>query len=318
AWAARAARTAGAFGAFWDPAAGAYSDTVTDRTTHPQDGNSFAVLARIPQTSQAVSALAYLNNHNQRDYGNTISDSASWDDPAWGSQSAERVYPFMSYYELLARFETGLDDSAFYLIRREWGYMLRVGPGTMWETIGPFGGRPTDRIPSFDAGWSSGAAPALTEYVLGIRPTSPGFATFTVTPHPGDLLWAKGSVSTPHGELRVRWELVDGAPRVTVEAPAGETWENAPGLTPKAAGVRVELGHGYSYLHPASAASRVSCSAARPHGTRIVLTAARWRLAVCFSGKRLAREALHGRFGGVVGYLCVGDRRRVGSLAQCR
>ena len=32
-----------------------------------------------------------------------------------------RVYPFISYFEVIARFETGLDSSALALIRREWG-----------------------------------------------------------------------------------------------------------------------------------------------------------------------------------------------------
>ena len=58
-----------------------------------------------------------------------------------GATSADlRVYPFISYYELVARYQSGLDDSAITLIRREWGYMLANGPRTtMWETIGPDG-----------------------------------------------------------------------------------------------------------------------------------------------------------------------------------
>jgi hypothetical protein len=126
----------------------------------------------------------------------------------------------MGYFELLARFETGLDVSALNLIRREWGYMLANGPRTtMWESIGPFGGPPPGG--SWDHGWSSGAAPALTSFVLGVQPVSPGFGTFTVRPHVGDLLWAKGSVRTPHGPIRVAWRLVGGKPLITVNAPAG-------------------------------------------------------------------------------------------------
>ena len=61
-----------------------------------------------------------------------------------GATNADlRVYPFISYYELLARYQIGLDDSAITLIRREWGYMLANGPrSTMWETIGPVRQRP--------------------------------------------------------------------------------------------------------------------------------------------------------------------------------
>jgi hypothetical protein len=134
----------------------------------------------------------------------------------------------MTYFELQARFATDDDARAFDLVRREWGYMLASGPGTMWETIGPYGGRPTDRTPSYDAGWSSGAAPALTQYVLGVEPTSPGFRTFTVSPHLGDLRFASGDVPTPHGPISVRWEQTDGDLLLYVVAPPGTTWQNPP------------------------------------------------------------------------------------------
>jgi hypothetical protein len=101
--------------------------------------------------------------------------------------------------------------------------MLENGPkSTMWETIGPYGGGPTGG--SWDHGWSSGAAPALTNYVLGVRPTSPGFATFVVTPHTEGLQWAEGDVPTPHGSIHVSWRVVDGRTLVRVRAPHGTTW----------------------------------------------------------------------------------------------
>jgi hypothetical protein len=227
-WSARANALAAASHVFWDPAAGAFADTTVDRTTHPQDGNSFAVLAGIGAPAERVAALAYLWVHNVRSYGNTISDSQTWDDPAWGYQASERVYPFMSYFELLARFKSGDAANAVNLIRREWGYMLANGPGTMWETIGPFGGKPTDQQPSFDAGWSAGAAAALTGYVLGVKPTSPGFATFTVFPHNVDLSYITGDVPTPHGTIHVDWRSTPRGPSLKVRAPPGTRWTNVP------------------------------------------------------------------------------------------
>ena len=92
----------------------------------------------------------------------------------------------------------------------------------MWENISAKTGKPTDIRPSLDHGWSSGAAPALTTQVLGVKPVAPGFAKFTVTPHPGDLEWAKGDIPTPHGTIHVSWQLVAGKPVVTVVAPRGD------------------------------------------------------------------------------------------------
>ncbi len=228
AWRTRAHAVAVAFGsAFWDSRAGAFADTTTDFATHPQDGNAFAVLAGIATAPRSASALGYLWAHDNRSYGNTIVDDQAWDNPTWGIQANQRVYPFMSYFEVCARFEAGGDAEALDLIRREWGYMLDQGPGTMWETIGPAGGPPTGDKPSFDAGWSSGAAAALTRYVLGVVPTSPGFATFTVAPHLGDLEYAEGDVPTPHGPIHVAWKDTGGGLELGVSAPPGTRWERA-------------------------------------------------------------------------------------------
>ena len=125
---ARAGRIAAALGTFWDPSVGAYSDSTLDPHTHPQDGNVYAALAGVDRT-RAWSALDYQQAHSWRNYGSTMADTDSWDDPdAFGAQSSERAYPFIGYAELQARFELGLDDSALELIRLEWGYKLKPAP----------------------------------------------------------------------------------------------------------------------------------------------------------------------------------------------
>jgi alpha-L-rhamnosidase-like protein len=211
---------------FWDPAVGAFKDTPDAPVVHPQDGNAFAVLSGVASSERGKQALDYLAHANSRSYGNTIADTNLWaDDKLWGSLATERVYPFMSYFEVLARFKTGLDNSALDLIRREWGYMLHVGPGTTWETIGPYGSGPVNH--SWAHGWSSGAAPALTEYVLGVRPTSPGFRTFVVDPKAGSVIWAAGSVPTPRGPIRVSWKrMFFNRYAISVQAPAGERYQS--------------------------------------------------------------------------------------------
>ena len=229
-WLARRRPIARAFTrVFWDAKAGAFVDTTADRATHPEDAQAFAILAGLATPAQATAALAYLGVHEWRGYGQTVTDTGSWDGPAVGTDVKDRVYPFITYFEVLARYAAGQPEIALQLIRREWGYMAKNGPatnrGTTWETIGPYGGGPVNVRQSWDAGWSSGAAPALTNYVLGILPTSPGFATFTVTPRQGDLAWARGSVVTPHGLLTVSWQRTDlGGIRLHVTAPPGTRW----------------------------------------------------------------------------------------------
>ena len=220
-WSARIGPVAAAFGrAFWDPVAGAYEDTPGGPIVHPQDGNVFAVLAGLTTLARARTVLAYLAGHSWQPYGSTIADNDTWHGYPWGDKANLRVYPFIGYFELVARYQSGLDSSAVALIRREWGYMVKNGPrSTMWETIGPGGGPPVDQTPSFDHGWSSGAAPALTSYALGVMPAAPGFASYVAQPHPADLEWARGVVPTPHGPIRFSWAYGPGALSATVVAP---------------------------------------------------------------------------------------------------
>jgi len=219
-WRARIGPIAAAFGpAFWDPTVGAYRDSTSGPVVHPQDGNVFAVLAGLATLARARTALNYLAGHDWQPYGATIADNDTWHGYPWGDQASLRVYPFIGYYELVARYRSGLDSSAVALIRREWGYMVENGPrSTMWETIGAGGAPPTDQQPSFDHGWSSGAAPALTSYALGVTPASPGFGSYVAQPHPADLRWARGVVPTPHGPITFRWAYTRGAIEATVVA----------------------------------------------------------------------------------------------------
>jgi len=71
------------------------------------------------------------------------------------------------------------------------------------------------------AGWGDEAHPdtalagVFTDYILGVRPTSPGYATYVVDPIPvPGLTWAKGRVPTPRGFIEVSWTLVDGKPKI--------------------------------------------------------------------------------------------------------
>jgi hypothetical protein len=228
AWRARASALTTPFSTlFWDAHSGAFTDTPGDMTIHPLDGNVFAVLAGVGTAQQQQSTLGYIARTMATKDGDVITGSSdSLEADTWGSYGTTAIYPFIGYYELLADYAAGADAYALGLIRREWGFMLQNGPGRMWEAIDLRIEEGLGPDPSLDHGWSSGAATVLTGYVLGVQPTSPGFATFTVTPHPGDLQFARGTVPTPHGPLTVSLQLVGGTPVVSVVAPMGTVWSN--------------------------------------------------------------------------------------------
>jgi len=54
--------------------------------------------------------------------------------------------------------------------------------------------------------WTAYPGYLLQKYVLGIQPTSGGFATFDVRPETGGLAFAEGAVPTVKGTITTRWE----------------------------------------------------------------------------------------------------------------
>lgn len=217
-WSDRARTVAEAVNAhLWDDTAGAYLDSSTGAVRHAQDGNAIAITAGVADTRRAASALAHLDATTKLRYGNAFMDN----DTLFGGAS-QRVYAFTSYPELVARFETGLADSAIDQIKRTYGWMESHDPGTtQWEGVGPNGSLYEQGFTSMAHGWSTGVLPALTHQLLGAKPTSPGYATWEVRPHPGSVGWAQGQLPTPQGPLGVEWENDGTTFTLTVRVPRG-------------------------------------------------------------------------------------------------
>jgi hypothetical protein len=222
-WSARSKSVAAAINTYnFDSSVGAFFDGTCGSTycaTHAQDGNSLSILSGAANTTRAKSALAYLSKANARPYGN-----AFYDNDALSGGFSQRVYAFISYFEIEARFQSGLADSALEEIRRLYGWMESNDPGiTMWEGIGDNGQPYEGGFTSMAHGWSTGVVPALTNYILGVKPQGPGFSTFSVKPIPGDVQWAKGMVPTPRGPIRLSWDSnqASGLFFLSVSSPAG-------------------------------------------------------------------------------------------------
>jgi alpha-L-rhamnosidase len=59
--------------------------------------------------------------------------------------------------------------------------------------------------------------------VLGVTPVDPGYATWSIAPHPGDLTWAQGAVPTKYGEITVQWLSTAPAFVLHADTPRGTT-----------------------------------------------------------------------------------------------
>ncbi len=199
----------------WDPAADAFVGNSDDRgRNHTQDAQVESILGGITSPTQSRQALAFIDSHLQTPFG--VATGQLDDDPYMGRY----ISPFISSTELLARLSVGDANGALNLIRRTWGQMLAAGPGTVWESM-RLDGLPKSGGISLAHGWAGGPVPALSGYVLGIRPTAPGYRHWIVAPQPGDLHFAQGDAPTPHGTIASRWRRGGGTFKLTVSAPRG-------------------------------------------------------------------------------------------------
>ena len=70
-------------------------------------------------------------------------------------------------------------------------------------------------------GWCSTPLVQMSARILGVTPTTPGFKTLAIRPSLCDLIWAKGTVPTPNGDVTVAWKRMGEMLQLDVTLPAG-------------------------------------------------------------------------------------------------
>lgn len=127
--------------------------------------------------------------------------------------------PYLEKYVLESLFQMG--DAATALARMKSRYQKMVASeySTLWEGWGigkeGYGGG------SYNHGWTGGPLTLLMQYVAGVAPTSPGFATYQVKPQLGSLQRVNVTVPTLKGSIKV--DIVRGGGKFTLAltSPAG-------------------------------------------------------------------------------------------------
>ena len=205
----------------WDPVRGAYVQSLESYGVISQEGTGNAIYSGLATPAMAIRALAYLKTANWNAYG-----SAIWDRDGGGMVSgadpsikwAKYDEPAPSYFELASRIANQDGQDAITLMTNYWGHMIADDsrypgspPLTMWERMS-VAGLPTletnfpAALVSQAHNWGAGPTVALTTQVVGVQPTTPGYAQFTVQPHTLGLTWAQGQVPTPHGPIYVAFD----------------------------------------------------------------------------------------------------------------
>jgi len=137
---------------------------------------------------------------------------------------------------------TGHLDGAYrLLLQREcpsWLYSVSMGATTIWErwdSMLPDGSINPGQMTSFNHYAFGAVADWMHRTVAGLAPAEPGYRRVRVAPEPGGgLTWATASLDTPHGRVRVAWEIVDGEVRCDVTLPDGvEADVELPGAPPQ-------------------------------------------------------------------------------------
>lgn len=135
--------------------------------------------------------------------------------------------PFNEYFILCALAKMEKYDDAVSSILDLWGGQVIYGGTCFFEVFRPEwndGIEKNGAVPNNQAGytslahpWSSGVLCWMSAELLGIKPTSPGFSSFSVIPHmTTQLNFISGEMPTPHGNIKASFDVIAGKHSVTV------------------------------------------------------------------------------------------------------
>ncbi|WP_081957464.1 family 78 glycoside hydrolase catalytic domain [Paenibacillus sp. FSL R7-0273] len=118
--------------------------------------------------------------------------------------------PYMRFHELAVLCESGEQEFVYKELQSYWGGMMDLGATSFWEEYDPslaadehYGmyGMPFGK--SLCHAWGAGPVYLLGKYFLGVRPLTPGYATYTVEPQLGGLTWMEGTVPAGPGDIEI-------------------------------------------------------------------------------------------------------------------
>jgi hypothetical protein len=189
----------------WDSAQGLFFDNDADKTSsaiHPQDGNSWAIIAGIADPDRAAAISESLQARWVRPYG------------APAPEAGATVSPFATGFEVQAHLLAGFPERAIDLIEFMWADFMLDDPRMTnssfiegYSTNGNLHYAPYDndaRV-SHAHGWATGPTSSLTFYVAGLRLDSAAGKTWFVQPQLGNLTRVEAGYETALGDFSVSW-----------------------------------------------------------------------------------------------------------------
>lgn len=208
----------------WSPSLGTYSLSTDAPGNFSLTGIAWAILSGAANSSQISSSIAKLEELRFGPGYRTSSGEAESPD--------YQLAPNPSGFLLEALFQSYLSygsDSApavSHLLGGLWGSMVNNNSyysGASWEYVKPDGSPGLDLFTSLAHPWGAAPSYVLPEYLLGVRPTNPGYRTFVLKPAVGflGLKETSGRVPTPHGAIRAGWTMNGTKAVIEAEVPEG-------------------------------------------------------------------------------------------------
>jgi hypothetical protein len=202
----------------WSSKLGTYGISTASLNETSIAGTAWAILADVANSTQAESAIAALS---------TLRNGIGYKTLSTSEASAE-LSPFISGFLLEALLKHSRNSTEpspattaaiSTLLSRFWPAMItndEYYTGTSWEYVFPEGRPGLDLYTSHAHPWGAAPTYVLTEYVLGIQSTAPGFSEWVFQPAvltPG-VSWTNGRVPTPHGSIEASWKLSKDAKEI--------------------------------------------------------------------------------------------------------
>lgn len=134
-----------------------------------------------------------------------------------GSLGTKQLLPLLTRY--------GRGDLAYRIAAQteypSWGYWVNQGATTSWETWSNCSAEQT-----LDHPFLATVDDWFYQYLAGIQPTEPGYASARVAPlFPEELDHVAASITTPHGTLSSSWVRKEGGISLTIAQPRAVTTE---------------------------------------------------------------------------------------------
>jgi len=196
----------------WNPAQSLFfdNDTVqTDSSIHPQDGNSWVIIAGLVDPERAGAISASLQKRWVKPYG------------APAPEAGSTISPFATGFEVQAHFLAGHPERAVELIEFMWADFMLDDPRMTnssfiegYATDGSLKYAPyanNDARISHAHGWATGPTASLTFYAAGLQILSGQGKTWTVQPRLGLLREVEGGFETALGGYAASWTASRGA-----------------------------------------------------------------------------------------------------------